>query len=211
MPGNLGGLPAPARRSRMRSLVDRRGFALVTDLAKVFEISEVTARADLDALAAEGSVRRVHGGADCRSEEASQRRQASGRAGGDREGPAADGGGLRSAERARRPRIGVRAARNVHSGLQDHTGRHASRDRGGADNDQVSDDCSGCSRCGTRRLVSFITAGERRGVAAIPVEPLSLAIVTCACVSSASFAYLTPSSTSASPPTRRVRVASMAP
>lgn len=47
----------------MRSLVDRRGFALVTELAKVFEISEVTVRADLDALAGEGSVRRVHGGA----------------------------------------------------------------------------------------------------------------------------------------------------
>lgn len=63
MPGNLGGLPAAARRSRMRSLVDKRGFALVTDLAKLFEISEVTVRADLDALAEEESVRRVHGGA----------------------------------------------------------------------------------------------------------------------------------------------------
>lgn len=47
----------------MRSLVDKRGFALVTDLAKLFEISEVTVRIDLDALAEEGSVRRVHGGA----------------------------------------------------------------------------------------------------------------------------------------------------
>ncbi|MCC2594034.1 DeoR/GlpR family DNA-binding transcription regulator [Tessaracoccus sp. OS52] len=63
MLGNMGGLPAEARRSRMRSLVYKRGFALVTDLAKLFEISEVTVRADLDALAEEGSVRRVHGGA----------------------------------------------------------------------------------------------------------------------------------------------------
>ena len=63
MQGNSSGLPAAARRSRMRSLVDKHGFALVADLAKLFEISEVTARADLDALAEEGSIRRVHGGA----------------------------------------------------------------------------------------------------------------------------------------------------
>lgn len=63
MRSDLGGLPAAARRSRMKAIVERRGFALVTDLARLFEVSEVTARADLDALAEERLVRRVHGGA----------------------------------------------------------------------------------------------------------------------------------------------------
>lgn len=63
MQGDLRGLPAAARRDRMRSLIERRGFALVTDLARMFEISEVTVRTDLDALAESHAVRRVHGGA----------------------------------------------------------------------------------------------------------------------------------------------------
>ena len=63
MAGSTVGLPAAARRFKMRQLVYKRGFALVADLARVFDISEVTVRADLDALAEEGAIRRVHGGA----------------------------------------------------------------------------------------------------------------------------------------------------
>ena len=63
MRSNLSGLPAAARRSKMRALINRRGFALVSDLARIFSISEVTVRGDLNALAQTNTIRRVHGGA----------------------------------------------------------------------------------------------------------------------------------------------------
>lgn len=63
MHGDLRALPAAARRAKMRELIERRGFALVIDLARMFEISEVTVRTDLDALAESHAIRRVHGGA----------------------------------------------------------------------------------------------------------------------------------------------------
>ncbi|WP_062135277.1 DeoR/GlpR family DNA-binding transcription regulator [Demequina aestuarii] len=63
MHGDLRALPAAARRAKMRDLIERRGFARVSDLAAMFEISEVTVRTDLDALAESHAVRRVHGGA----------------------------------------------------------------------------------------------------------------------------------------------------
>lgn len=54
---------AAARRERIAAEVSRRGFARVTDLARLARVSEVTVRTDLAALEAEGRVTRVHGGA----------------------------------------------------------------------------------------------------------------------------------------------------
>lgn len=54
--------PAAARREQIRSLIEERGFARVAQLSRQFGISEVTVRADLDALA-DDNVVRVHGGA----------------------------------------------------------------------------------------------------------------------------------------------------
>jgi DeoR family transcriptional regulator of aga operon len=51
------------RRRRMLDLVGQDGQATVAELAKIFSISAVTARGDLDALAAIGSIVRSHGGA----------------------------------------------------------------------------------------------------------------------------------------------------
>jgi DeoR family transcriptional regulator of aga operon len=56
-------LPAAVRRERIVALVEEQGFARVTELRDRFGISEVTARADLDALAKTLSVQRIHGGA----------------------------------------------------------------------------------------------------------------------------------------------------
>jgi DeoR family transcriptional regulator, aga operon transcriptional repressor len=47
----------------MAALIFERDFARVSDLAAHFGISEVTVRSDLDALAGEGRLRRVRGGA----------------------------------------------------------------------------------------------------------------------------------------------------
>ncbi|RWZ50946.1 DeoR/GlpR transcriptional regulator [Labedella phragmitis] len=55
--------PAEVRRARVLDLVVERGFVRVGDLGSAFGVSDVTIRGDLDALAAAGSVRRVHGGA----------------------------------------------------------------------------------------------------------------------------------------------------
>jgi DeoR family transcriptional regulator of aga operon len=55
--------PAAARRERIRSIVDERGFAKVAQLSQLFGISEVTIRSDLDALADVNALQRVHGGA----------------------------------------------------------------------------------------------------------------------------------------------------
>jgi DeoR family transcriptional regulator of aga operon len=56
-------LPADVRRDRIVEIVRDRGFVRVADLGVSFGVSDVTVRGDLDALAATGSVRRVHGGA----------------------------------------------------------------------------------------------------------------------------------------------------
>ncbi len=55
--------PAAARREQILTIVEERGFARVTQLSRFFGISEVTVRADLDALAGVSAVQRVHGGA----------------------------------------------------------------------------------------------------------------------------------------------------
>jgi DeoR family transcriptional regulator of aga operon len=51
------------RRRRMVDLVGQDGQATVAELAKLFSISAVTARGDLDALASMGTLVRSHGGA----------------------------------------------------------------------------------------------------------------------------------------------------
>jgi DeoR family transcriptional regulator of aga operon len=56
-------LPAAVRRERIVAIVEEQGFARVTDLSDRFGISEVTTRADLDALAKAFVVQRIHGGA----------------------------------------------------------------------------------------------------------------------------------------------------
>lgn len=56
-------LPAALRRERIVAIVDEQGFARVADLSGHFGISEVTLRADLDALARASAVQRIHGGA----------------------------------------------------------------------------------------------------------------------------------------------------
>jgi DeoR family transcriptional regulator, aga operon transcriptional repressor len=56
-------MPARIRRDRMLALVQERDFVRVSELADRFDVSEVTVRSDLDALAARGVLRRVRGGA----------------------------------------------------------------------------------------------------------------------------------------------------
>ncbi|MDJ0325465.1 DeoR/GlpR family DNA-binding transcription regulator [Cryobacterium sp. PH31-AA6] len=56
-------LPPHQRRERIQMLVEERGFVRVSELREAFRVSGVTARSDLDALEAAGSVQRVHGGA----------------------------------------------------------------------------------------------------------------------------------------------------
>jgi DeoR family transcriptional regulator of aga operon len=56
-------LPAAVRRERIVAIVEEQGFARVTELSDRFGISEVTTRADLDALAKAFVVQRIHGGA----------------------------------------------------------------------------------------------------------------------------------------------------
>lgn len=56
-------LPSAARRQEILALIEHRGFVRVSMLAEYFEISEVTVRSDLEALAATNSIQRVHGGA----------------------------------------------------------------------------------------------------------------------------------------------------
>jgi DeoR family transcriptional regulator of aga operon len=56
-------LPAAVRRERIAAIIEEQGFARVTELSDRFGISEVTSRADLDALAKALVVQRIHGGA----------------------------------------------------------------------------------------------------------------------------------------------------
>jgi DeoR/GlpR family transcriptional regulator of sugar metabolism len=54
---------APQRRQRIRSIVDSRRAARLEELSAALGVSQATVRRDLDELAAEGKLRRVHGGA----------------------------------------------------------------------------------------------------------------------------------------------------
>jgi DeoR family transcriptional regulator, aga operon transcriptional repressor len=54
---------AAERRDRMRALIEERAFAGVAELSREFGVSTVTIRGDLDALEAEGGIRRIRGGA----------------------------------------------------------------------------------------------------------------------------------------------------
>ena len=54
---------AVERRGRMRALIEERAFARVAELSRDFGVSAVTIRSDLDALEAEGGIRRIRGGA----------------------------------------------------------------------------------------------------------------------------------------------------
>jgi DeoR family transcriptional regulator of aga operon len=56
-------LPGERRRGRIADLVGRRGFVRTSELAREFRLSEVTIRTDLESLASEGLLSRVHGGA----------------------------------------------------------------------------------------------------------------------------------------------------
>lgn len=54
---------AEERRGAILDMLEREPAVQVADLARIFGVSAVTARADLDALADAGKLRRVHGGA----------------------------------------------------------------------------------------------------------------------------------------------------
>jgi DeoR family transcriptional regulator, aga operon transcriptional repressor len=56
-------LPTAVRRERMLAALKTREFTRVAELERMFGVSAVTVRGDLDALAGRGQVRRVHGGA----------------------------------------------------------------------------------------------------------------------------------------------------
>jgi DeoR family transcriptional regulator of aga operon len=55
--------PAAVRREQILSIIGQNGFVKVAGLSRQFGVSEVTVRSDLDALAGENAVQRVHGGA----------------------------------------------------------------------------------------------------------------------------------------------------
>ncbi len=67
-------LPARIRRDRMLELLRELEFVRVGDLAHQFEVSEVTVRADLNALEQRGHLRRVRGGAVPRAITPAERR-----------------------------------------------------------------------------------------------------------------------------------------
>ena len=54
---------AEERRTAIMSMLDKAASVQVADLARTFEVSTVTIRADLDALERAGKLRRTHGGA----------------------------------------------------------------------------------------------------------------------------------------------------
>ena len=58
-----GALKAPARRLKIRELLESREFVDLGLLCRVLDSSESTVRRDLIALEAEGALKRVHGGA----------------------------------------------------------------------------------------------------------------------------------------------------
>lgn len=56
-------VPATIRREQIVSIIERQGFARVLDLSRTLSVSEVTIRTDLDLLAKDNVIQRVHGGA----------------------------------------------------------------------------------------------------------------------------------------------------
>lgn len=56
-------IPAEVRRERMLELVQEEDFVRIAALAQAFAVSVVTVRGDLDALEAQGLIRRIRGGA----------------------------------------------------------------------------------------------------------------------------------------------------
>jgi DeoR family transcriptional regulator of aga operon len=56
-------IPSDLRRERMLGLIKEREYVAVGELSERFAISEVTVRSDLEALAAQGQIHRVRGGA----------------------------------------------------------------------------------------------------------------------------------------------------
>ncbi len=67
-------LPARIRRDRLLTMLREQEFLRVSELAQFFEVSEVTVRADLDALEQRGQLRRVRGGAVPRALAPAERR-----------------------------------------------------------------------------------------------------------------------------------------
>jgi len=67
-------VPARVRRDRMVGLLREQEFVRVSELAQRFEVSEVTVRADLDALQHRGQLRRVRGGAVAQTTPRSEQR-----------------------------------------------------------------------------------------------------------------------------------------
>jgi len=63
VPEEITALPPSLRRDRVLETIRTRDFASVSDLAAAFGVSEVTIRSDLEALAGDGHIRRVRGGA----------------------------------------------------------------------------------------------------------------------------------------------------
>src|SRR5512138_1134708 len=55
-------IPTPERQKQILSLLTRQGRLSVNEIVKQFSISEATARRDLETLASQGKVQRVHGG-----------------------------------------------------------------------------------------------------------------------------------------------------
>ena len=54
---------ANQRREKIFELIQEDGSAKVLDLARLFKVTEVTIRQDLEKLEKEGSITREHGGA----------------------------------------------------------------------------------------------------------------------------------------------------
>jgi DeoR/GlpR family transcriptional regulator of sugar metabolism len=55
-------IPTPERQRRILSRLKREGQLSVAEIVRQFSVSQATARRDLESLAAQGKVRRVHGG-----------------------------------------------------------------------------------------------------------------------------------------------------
>lgn len=56
-------IPTPERQRKIYSLLSKQGRLSVAEIVDYFSVSEATARRDLEALASDGKVQRVHGGA----------------------------------------------------------------------------------------------------------------------------------------------------
>jgi DeoR/GlpR family transcriptional regulator of sugar metabolism len=63
VPGKVGGMLARQRQARIVDQVRRHGGVRVSDLTALLEVSDMTVRRDLEELARQGLVEKVHGGA----------------------------------------------------------------------------------------------------------------------------------------------------